>query len=165
MTEPKLYGEIWTKLNLDKISVDDCFHKYKRITERQKILAELDQNRSDISSLERSATTEAGQQSINGSSALILGDCVQEAKRIPGNSIDLIFTDPPYGAEKLPLYSQLAKIAQQKLKPGGSLVTYVGHFAIPDVVHLFENSSNLTWWWPMAVIHNGRRDRVHKYRV
>ena len=110
-------------------------------------------------------STEVGQQSINGPFTLILGDCVQEAKRIPDNSIDLIFTDPPYAAEKLPLYAELSKIAQQKLKPGGSLVTYVGHFAIPHIVHVFEDNSNLTWWWPMAVVHNGRRDRVHKYRV
>ncbi len=165
MTAPKLYGEIWTKLNLDKLFIDDCFRKYKRIAERQKILAELNEVRSNISSLEEPAITEVGQQSINGPFTLILGDCVQEAKGIPDNSIDLIFTDPPYAADKLPLFAELAKIAQQKLKPGGSPITYVGHFAIPDVVHLFENGSNLTWWWPMAVIHNGRRDRVHKYRV
>lgn len=28
---------------------------------------------------------------------LILGDCLQELKKIPDNSIDLILTDPPYG--------------------------------------------------------------------
>lgn len=28
---------------------------------------------------------------------LILGDCLEELKKIPSNSIDMVFTDPPYG--------------------------------------------------------------------
>ena len=41
--------------------------------------------------------------------------------QIPDNSIDLIFTDPPYGYEPLPLYKQLTKFANRVLKPGGRL--------------------------------------------
>jgi site-specific DNA-methyltransferase (adenine-specific) len=28
---------------------------------------------------------------------LILGDCLEEMKKIPDKSIDLVLTDPPYG--------------------------------------------------------------------
>lgn len=28
---------------------------------------------------------------------LILGDCLQEMKKLDDNSVDMIFTDPPYG--------------------------------------------------------------------
>jgi DNA modification methylase len=30
---------------------------------------------------------------------LILGDCLQEMKKIPDKSIDLVLTDPPYGVD------------------------------------------------------------------
>ena len=45
---------------------------------------------------------------------------------IPDNSIDLIFTDPPYGIEYLDLYVDLGKFANRVLKDGGSLVTFIG---------------------------------------
>lgn len=31
---------------------------------------------------------------------LIQGDCLEEMKKIPDNSIDLVLTDPPYGVLK-----------------------------------------------------------------
>jgi hypothetical protein len=45
---------------------------------------------------------------------------------IPDSSIDLIFTDPLYRREYLPLYANLAEVADRVLKVGGSLVTYIG---------------------------------------
>jgi hypothetical protein len=68
--------------------------------------------------------------------------------------IELIFTDPPYAAEYVPLYSDLAVIAHNVLKEGGSLVTYVGHYTIPKVIKIMENAG-LTYWWPIAVILSG----------
>ena len=53
------------------------------------------------------------------------GDFRDVSKDIPDNSVDLIFTDPPYSKEYLPLYEELAKLAIRILKPGGSLVFYV----------------------------------------
>jgi site-specific DNA-methyltransferase (adenine-specific) len=28
---------------------------------------------------------------------LILGDCLEEMKKIPNHSVDMVLTDPPYG--------------------------------------------------------------------
>ena len=61
------------------------------------------------------------------------GDFRQLSKTIPNESIELIFTDPPYAAEFVPLYEDLAVIAHNVLEEEGSLVTYVGHYAIPKV--------------------------------
>lgn len=52
---------------------------------------------------------------------LRLSDFRQDST-IADNSIDLIFTDPPYGLESVPLYKDLAKLAVKVLKEGGSLV-------------------------------------------
>ncbi len=56
-----------------------------------------------------------------------------KGKEIAANSIDLIFTDPPYNQESVPLYGDLAKLAQRVLKPGGSLITFIGQAALFDV--------------------------------
>ena len=52
---------------------------------------------------------------------LQFGDMKTLGENIPDNSIDLIFTDPPYNEASLSLYGDLAKLADRVLKPGGSL--------------------------------------------
>lgn len=56
----------------------------------------------------------------------------EKSKEIPDNSIDLIFTDPPY--ETLYLYGELAKVAIRVLKPGGHLVIYVGGYELFEFI-------------------------------
>ena len=85
---------------------------------------------------------------------IVVDDFIEYGKNIPNNSIDLIFTDPPYALESIPIYVELGMVAQRILKPGGSLVTYVGHHIIPDVIHQMENSG-LTYWWIIAVKLSG----------
>lgn len=73
---------------------------------------------------------------------LIHGDCLEEMKKIPDGSIDLVLTDPPYGMDyqsarrtdkakwkpkiandKLPFIWWI-KQAAEKLKEGGALVSF-----------------------------------------
>ena len=61
---------------------------------------------------------------------LQFGDMKTLGENIADNSIDLIFTDPPYNEASLSLYGDLARLADRVLKPGGSLITYVGHYAL-----------------------------------
>jgi DNA modification methylase len=85
----------------------------------------------------------------------------------------LIFTDPPYGEEYLPLYQELAKLAVRVLKPGGSLVFFVGHIILDKVIGIFNNefslnnnnntnnSLDLKYWWALAVKHSGCHTKIH----
>ena len=92
---------------------------------------------------------------------LIQGDFIEKSKElISDTSIDLIFTDPPYGKEWLSLYADLAKIAARALKIGGSIVTNVGHSIIPEVISNMVNAG-LTYWWPIAVKLSGQFAREH----
>jgi DNA modification methylase len=84
----------------------------------------------------------------------------------------LIFTDPPYGNEYIPLYHELAKLALRVLKPGGSLVFYVGHIIIDKVVGIFNkfsltdnNSRKLKYWWTLAVKHSGHHTKIHPRHI
>jgi site-specific DNA-methyltransferase (adenine-specific) len=76
---------------------------------------------------------------------LLLGDFREIGDKIPDNSIDLIFTDPPYLKKYIPVYGDLGKFAYRKLKDGGSLVCYVGHYNLKDYLDLL--GEYLTYWW------------------
>jgi DNA modification methylase len=105
---------------------------------------------------------------------LIYGDFIEQSQNeISDNSIDLIFTDPPYGEEYLQLYQELAKLAARVLKPGGSLVFFVGHIILDKVIGIFNNklslnnnnntnnSLDLKYWWAFAVKHSGLHTKIH----
>ncbi len=84
---------------------------------------------------------------------MILGDCLNVLDTIPDASVDLVVTDPPYGAgmdfanDKLPLPDLIAFTERwvqkvvAKLKPTGSLYCFIdgehiGHFQIIINKHL-----------------------------
>jgi hypothetical protein len=70
------------------------------------------------------------------------------ARTIPDDSIDLILADPPWSREFVPVYGELAEIATRILKPGASLVAYVGHHCLHEVYRLV--TPHLRPWWLVA---------------
>ena len=72
---------------------------------------------------------------------------------IEAESVDLIFTDPPYHRETVDLYGHLAAFAKHALKPGGSLVSFCGQIILPTVLDLF--SGQLRYWWVACCYHTG----------
>jgi DNA modification methylase/ParB-like chromosome segregation protein Spo0J len=89
-----------------------------------------------------------------------------DSEIIPDNSIDLLFTDPPYGSDSLHLYKELGITADRVLKDGGSLVFYAGHIILNQIFRILDdNSSNLKYWWILSVKHNGAKQRVHSRSV
>jgi len=101
---------------------------------------------------------------LPGAVQLFLGDCREVLNGIPDNSIDLIFTDPPYAIEYLYLYEWLGKFAFRVLKPGGSLITYLGQYAILQEGKAVE-SSGLRCIWTHAVLHTGDTASQHAPQV
>ena len=95
---------------------------------------------------------------------LRLGDFRENTKDIPDNSIDLIFTDPPYGIDSIPLYEDLAKVASRVLKLGGSLVTYVGQYTIPEILNKVI-ANGLKYRWPIIVEHTGHSTAYHGNKI
>lgn len=95
---------------------------------------------------------------------LFLGDFIEKAQTIANESIDLIFTDPPYATEHLNNYSELASLANRVLKPGASIVTYIGQHNLPEILDIFA-SNDLKYWWPIAVKHMGSTRAFHQRKV
>ena len=84
---------------------------------------------------------------------LIHGDFQEKGNEIPDDSIDLIFTNPPYDEGSLPLYRDLGILACRVLKPGGSLVLF-GAYSLISSANLIEQSG-LKYIHTIAVIHSG----------
>lgn len=62
-------------------------------------------------------------------SNLIYGDCLEEMKKIPNNSIDLILTDPPYGTtllkwDSIISFDKLWEQYNRIIKPNGAILIF-----------------------------------------
>ncbi len=84
---------------------------------------------------------------------ILTGDARELSLSIPDESIDLIFTDPPYPPEYLPLYGWLAKEAKRVLKPDGFLLTYSGCLWKDQV--MYQLGQHLTFFWDYIIVHAG----------
>ena len=131
--------ELLNKLREGKIKIDKAYRQLKNQQKRQGLLS-------------NGALVPSSFQTIY---ELIEGDFIEKCKDIPDNSIDLIFTDPPYQRGWLPFYEPLGKIAFRVLKEGGSLVMYAGHYALPQIFDYMKNSG-LT----LLVGNNGKTSRL-----
>ena len=72
---------------------------------------------------------------------------------IDDESVDVIITDPPYPAEFLSVYPDLARTAARVLKPGGSCFVMIGQSYLPDIVSAM--CEHLTYQWTIAYLTPG----------
>lgn len=86
------------------------------------------------------------------------------ASRIADDSVDLVFTDPPYDKESVDLYRKAAKVAARILKPGGSFVAYSGQKYLPEVYGLINHPA-LRYWWTFAGVHAGGNQMLQKLGI
>jgi len=84
---------------------------------------------------------------------ILHGDFVQMAKQIEPESVDVIITDPPYPKEYLDLYEDLAIVARDLLKPGGSLVVMVGQSYLPEILE--KMTPHIRYHWTLAYLTPG----------
>lgn len=105
------------------------------------------------------ATGDVKTQSAN----LILGDFRERSVAIPDRSVDLIFTDPPYPEEYLPLWRDLGTFAARVLKSDGVLIAYTGAMYLPQILNMLGES--LTFWWAGAIVLDGPHSRVYARQI
>jgi 16S rRNA G966 N2-methylase RsmD len=91
------------------------------------------------------------------------GDFRKVLADLPDNSVDLIFVDPPYDKESIPLYGSLAELAARVLVPGGSLVCYAGVHALPRLFPLM--TPHIAFWWQLCLRLKAAFPRQHGWRV
>lgn len=81
------------------------------------------------------------------------------------DSVDFIFTDPPYSEKSLHLYAILAEQAARVLKPGHLCMCYCGALFFPDVFRWFEQVEGLEWHWLFREKHNRGFPQMFKSRT
>jgi DNA modification methylase len=79
-------------------------------------------------------------------------------------SVDLVFTDPPYHDKTLTLYEDLGHIAMHVLKDGASLITYIAHHRLPEIIAMLQ-AAGLTFFWPLAITIPSPHARMREYGI
>jgi hypothetical protein len=73
---------------------------------------------------------------------------------LDNDSVGLFLTDPPW--MKPQLYGELARLAKDKLRPGGLCAAYVGNLCAAAAI--VEMSKHLEWWGMITIRLGGRGD-------
>ena len=82
---------------------------------------------------------------------------------LPPNSVDMIFTDPPYHDEHLGLFLALARFAHRALKPGGYLMTYSGKMFLPQVMNSLGEC--LEYVWMYGIFQPDSNHKIQKHHI
>jgi len=136
------------KLRKGDASINEIYRKVKK-REKQQRRKELAEGGSNLD--------------IPPSCTLYHGTMQDEGRNINDNSVDLILTDPPYGAEFLHLWDELAAFARRTLKPGKFLVTYSGQFHLPTV--MYKLSQELDYYWTLSLSHTGNKQLINPRNI
>ena len=73
------------------------------------------------------------------------GDARELLRQIPDESVDLVFTDPPYPKAFSNCFDILAEECPRIMKHGASLVTLLGHYQLESVIHKFHGKLKYRW--------------------
>ena len=137
-TEGLVSDEIIGKLRSGEISINHVDKEIKK-------------QRAEVRAVEKKK--EAAAAGFLDGDIVRLGDFRTILPSIPDGCVDLIFTDPPYDKETVPLYEDMAREATRILRPGGSLICYLGQYATADVCELV--SRHLQFYWTLCCYHEG----------
>jgi DNA modification methylase len=82
---------------------------------------------------------------------IVTGDARELAKRIPDESVDLVFTDPVY--DRIDDYRWLAETAARVLKPDRACLAWCGIGYLPEILDAL-NHGQLTYRWQLILFYS-----------
>jgi hypothetical protein len=101
--------------------------------------------------------TPAAQRAIlDALDTVCVSDALTLLTGLPAESVDLIFTDPPYPKAYLSCYGDLAAGAAQCLKPGGFVLAMAGGAYTPEILTLMGEYLNYFWTFHVWLTDGGR---------
>ena len=143
-------------IKLMALSPDEIDARATQATEKgadfscKKCVSEIREEQQTAKRDEQKEEAKKRRKSVDG---LYLGDFRKMGDKIPDASVDLIFTDPPYDRKAIELFDGLGEFAARVLRPGGSLIAYIGQIQLPDAVA--DLSKHLRYWWTCSCYHSG----------
>ena len=84
---------------------------------------------------------------------LHLAPCIHALTDLEAGAVDWIVTDPPYPREYLPVYDDLARVAEHVLKDGGSLLCMIGQSFVPEIITAL--TARLKYHWVVGYLTPG----------
>ena len=81
-------------------------------------------------------------------------------KHVGAESVDWIFTDPPYPREFMPCFGELSDFAAHALKPGGGLMVMTGQLWLPEILNLLVSNQQMQYHWTLSFLMLGRASMV-----
>jgi 16S rRNA G966 N2-methylase RsmD len=167
--------DVAAALDVPKSTVHDAVSESRTLDEEkdQELQDQASENRTEAGG--RAATTRTAHEQIAKfafdqptrevptGNPIRFDDFYEGSVELGDNSVDLIFTDPPYDDKSVPLFDQAGEVAARVLKPGGSLVTYCGNAQCIKAANAL--SSHLRFWQPLCCLHSGPFSRLTEYGV
>ena len=133
------------KLESGKITINKAFKKIRNEERRQEIITKASSSAIIANSNQR---------------FLLINNDFRQVKQIKENSVDLIFTDPPYEGNYISIYDDLANLAKRTLVQNGSIVMYLRQYDIPTIIRYMEGAG-LTYHWLLVIKLAGPFPRAH----
>jgi 16S rRNA G966 N2-methylase RsmD len=130
-------AKLWQEFLDKKRSLDSVYRRLKEKEARAKVRPIVEEGKVKIEDLTNVT--------------ILHGDFREVLKSIPDNSIDLIFTDPPYDKASIPLLRDLALLASRLLKPSCFIAVMYGQNYLPELLDAFK-VNNLRYYW-LIVLH------------
>jgi hypothetical protein len=141
------YGTLNLRLNSGQESLSSAYNAIMRDIKRQQFI-------------------DAAPKSVMPIAVLLIGDFTKRCgEKVHDNSIDLIFTDPPYDKASLGCYKALAKFGARKLKDGGVLVFYAGQYYLDKIFKIFADEGALQYYWTVHVAMSGRKATIYTRNI
>jgi 16S rRNA G966 N2-methylase RsmD len=169
----------WLQENFD--GSQDLANKYMRVAKNQNAVMNLaDEGRSislrgaleeiktqdrklrDQRALERAESLEKA-RIMRPAAGVEMHHCDFRDLKLTEGSVDLIFTDPPYPGEYLPLWEDLSRFAARVLSPGAMLVAYSGQYHLLEVMNSL--AKELEYLWLGAEVFRGPKTAVQGRKV
>ena len=137
--------------------------KYQYIVDEMDETGKVDRANKELNRIKKLQLRQSSQIEVPHDSPVWHGDFREVGLKIPDNSVDVIFTDPPYNEDAIQLYRDLGIFANRVLKPGGLCLAYSGQIFLPQVLNALNE--NLEYIWCFAIKHNGALTRIFKTKV
>lgn len=137
------------------------FPEFDYITKEMDETGKVDRAAKEMKRVIRLKERQSLKVNIPADSPIWYGDFREVGLKIPDNSVDLIFTDPPYNEDAIQLYRDLGIFAKRVLKPGGLCLAYSGQIFLPQVLNALGES--LEYIWCFAIRHSSGYTRIFKF--
>jgi len=143
-------GKLIKEIDTGKKAIHTAFKEIKKVDD-------LQARREELAAKSEAAAT------LPDTVTVYHGDFLKDYVKIEKGSVDCIITDPPYVKEWLHNYEDFARAAEYVLKPGGFLVTYIGHIHMDQI--LSQMTPYLDYYWIACLKHAGTTKAVHSRSV